>query len=66
MKSKIEFELRPFAVPSYVSACPNELGRADHEFPLSQVPADYLEMLCDQFRSEVFKKAGKSRPPQAV
>lgn len=66
MKSEIEFELRPFQVPSYVSACPVELGVADHQFPLSQVSASDLHMLCDQFYYEVFKKAGKTPPPQQV
>jgi hypothetical protein len=62
MKTEIEFELRPFSVPSYVSAIPNDLGRADHEFPLSQVPSEYLHMLCEEFYREVFKRAGKTPP----
>lgn len=70
MKTKIEVELKPFQVPNYVltvsTADKWEDGfREMPKYHLSELSANTLERLCEDFTREVFKKAGKSRPPQA-
>ena len=35
-------------------------------FPIVALDAETLERLCDDFRDEVFRMAGKRRPPQAA
>ena len=67
MKAKIEIELQPFQVPNFVLAVPGTRSREDGfteaaKFALSELSALTLEDLCDQFRAEVFKKAGKRDP----
>lgn len=34
-------------------------------FNLSEIPADTLERMCEDFTIEIFKRAKKSRPPRA-
>ena len=36
------------------------------KFHLSEVDAETLSKMCDDFRSEIFKKAGKRPPPTEV
>jgi hypothetical protein len=57
-------ELRPFTVPNYVihKADPIRKLVGFIEAPkshLSELDADTLSALCDEFRAEVFRKAGK-------
>lgn len=64
---KIEIKLQPFTTPNFVIAQvppqPREHGFAQApSFPLSEVDADSLSVMCDEFRAEVFKKAGKRDP----
>ena len=61
----MKIELNPFIVPNFVMAKlplrPWQEGF--HEGPtwaLSEVDASDLGQLCDQFRDEVFRKAGKT------
>lgn len=61
----IKLKLRPFTVPSYVSAemppRPKQDGlQALPQFHISELDDETLEALCTQFRSDVFakKKAG--------
>lgn len=61
-KAMIEVEVNSFTVPVYA-----RIENADHtdaySVPLSSLDSDTLSRLCDEFRGEVFRKAGKSEPP---
>ena len=69
MDINIKVKLMPFRVPNYVIA-EQELGsrndgfREAPKYHLSQLDSETLDRLCDEFRSEVFKKSGKRMPPQ--
>ncbi len=59
--------LAPFTTPNFVSfqmpARPRQEGMAHAVgLPIAQVPAEDLAKLCDDFRAEVFRKAGKTDP----
>lgn len=63
----IPLVLRPFAVPTYVSV---EMppGRKEDgpkplpTFPLTQLPPEVLDQLCNQFRANVFAQAEQHDP----
>jgi hypothetical protein len=64
MKAVVELELEPFTIPNFVRVKSNVPGSEEMvAFPLSVIDPRGLERLCDQFRTEVFQKAGKSPPP---
>ena len=70
MKVHIEIKLKPFTTPNYVlvdeSAKPKDQGFSESKkFSLSELDAATLSSLCDEFRREVFKKAGKREPDTA-
>lgn len=63
----INLQLRPFIVPNFVSVDMPPRQRQDGvsfagTFPLSTVGEDELSRMCDEFRAEIFKKAGKTDP----
>jgi hypothetical protein len=63
----IEKELQPFQVPNYVIEVPKVSKRQDgfQETPkhhLSELDGNVLDQLCERFREDVFKKAGKNDP----
>ncbi len=68
IKSKVEFALKPFSVPNFV-LCDGELRPRDEgfvegrRFALHELDTDTLEKLCREFKTEVFKKAGKQMHP---
>jgi len=66
MKTNIAFEVTEFQVPNFVRTrlAPNDAD--DVAIPLSALDSDTLDSLCEAFRREVFKKAGKQQPPIAV
>lgn len=69
MKASIEVELQPFTTPNFVlTARPPRLKQEGlvetPKLALGDLDSHTLERMCDEFRNEVFKKAGKSRPPQ--
>jgi hypothetical protein len=69
VKASIEVELQPFTTPNFVLTVqpprPKQEGFVETpKLALSDLDSNTLERMCDDFRSEVFKKAGKSRPPQ--
>lgn len=71
VKITLDVELKPFQVPNFVivKTLPRPRQEGIQEAPkyrLSDLDAITLEKLCDEFRTEVFKKAGKNRPPQAA
>ena len=67
MKVNIEVKLKPFQVPNFVLVEPTP-GRRDEgmkepsKFHLSDLDSDSLAKLCDEFRKQVFAKAGKTEP----
>lgn len=63
----MKVELLGFTVPNFVSQKmpPKSRGEGFVEAPkyaLTDVPAEDLASLCDHFRAEVFRKAGKADP----
>jgi hypothetical protein len=64
MKATLEMELKPFGTPNFAVAERHEPGDDERSFPLSLLDPYTLERMCDEFRTAVFKKAGKQRPPQ--
>jgi hypothetical protein len=50
---------RPFSVPNYV------LSKIANPIPISELDAEELSKLCDKFREEIFRKAGKTDPKLA-
>jgi hypothetical protein len=60
-------ELQSFNVPNYAIARMSPRLKQDgiHEgpsFPLADIDADELSMMCDDFRREIFRKAKKPDP----
>lgn len=65
MKTFIEVKLKPFGVPNFVVRDSDPVaGREQQSFPLSELSAETLEAMCEEFTREVFKKANKQRPPR--
>ena len=63
----MKINLKPFESPSHVLMGANPGPRQDGfqgatRFPLKEVDSDSLSKLCDQFRKDVFTKAGKRDP----
>lgn len=63
--------LRPFVTPNFVTAEAPARPRQDGwtaapAIPLSELDADTLAQMCDDFRRSVFEKAGKQDPSQAA
>lgn len=64
----INIELQPWATPNFVRAKmsprPKQEGvnLESPSWPLWEVDALTLSQMCDEFRAEVFKKAGKEDP----
>jgi hypothetical protein len=64
---KMTIDLQPFQTPNFVIGKTTALPRGDgwHPSPkwsLKEVDAETLARMCDEFRAEVFKKAGKIDP----
>jgi hypothetical protein len=67
MSVKIDLELQPFNTPNFVivkmPARPRHDGwQESPKYSLAELDAQTLSALCDQFRAEIFKKAGKDDP----
>lgn len=70
MKATLQVELQPFKTPNFVRAVvppgKREDGFGDTPcYPLRDLDPMTLDKMCDAFRDEVFRKAGKGRPPIA-
>lgn len=68
MKATLEVTLKPFTVPNFVLVEEAPVSRGEgfspsEGIPLSALDSLTLDRLCNQFRAEVFKKAGKEQPP---
>lgn len=67
----MKIELKPWLTPNYVIAKTSPRPRQDgfQESPkwhLYEVDAEDLARQCDEFRREVFRKAGKTDPALTV
>jgi len=63
--AEIRLSLKPFTVPNYVSVQQppsNEDRHTDAFHPLAALDANVLAEMCDEFRADVFRKAGKPDP----
>lgn len=65
--AEMKIELLPFQVPNFViqkmPARPKQDGVVESpKFALADVDPVTLGNLCDEFRAEVFRKAGKADP----
>ncbi len=70
MKATLTVELQPFTTPNFVRAVMPPGKREDGFketpcYPLSDLDPLTLDKLCEDFRDEVFRKAGKGQPPTA-
>ncbi len=68
MEVTIKVKLKPFTVPNYVLVVEKPLAREEgfkegRKYALSEIDEGYLLDLCDEFKAEVFRKAGKDMPP---
>lgn len=69
MKAQLEVTLKPFIVPNFVILEQPPRSREEgfkeaDKVPLSSLDPITLEKLCSDFTNEIFKKAGKTRPPR--
>jgi hypothetical protein len=66
VKADLKLELKKLEVPRYVDAVlpgvPGVDGKT-HPLRLSDLDEYTLARLCDDFRDEIFRLAGKSQPP---
>ena len=68
MKATLQVELQPFQTPNFVRAVVSPGLKQDGmqelpAYPLSDLDSETLDKLCNDFRAEVFRKAGKEQPP---
>ena len=66
MKVTLQVDLEPFKAPNFVIAADKVVSKqegmlARQSYPLSSLDAMTLDKLCDQFRSEVFRKPRKEQ-----
>lgn len=67
MKTKVNLDVKLWSSPNFVIIKnPDKDAATDLSIPLALVDEYTLDKLCDEYRAEVFKKAGKSPPPQVV
>lgn len=64
MQAKIELDLVPFNVPNFVLVKEKPRKRQEGfaegmKFRLADLDAATLDKLCEEFKKEIFKKAGK-------
>lgn len=64
MAFTIKRELKPFMAPNHVVES-RTLGNGP-SYPIADVDEQTLSDLCDQFRRDVFKKAGKTDPASLI
>lgn len=54
--------LRPWTTPGFGHIESSPGVDAKPSIPLKDIPAEELDRLCNEFRAEVFRKAGKKDP----
>lgn len=62
MKARVEADVRPFNIPNYVILVAEQGESTNASVKLSALDESTLSRMCDQFREEVFKAAGKTDP----
>lgn len=62
MKAKVDLQVRPFSSPTDVYLVADQGEQTVATVNLSALEESTLSALCDQFREEVFAKAGKTDP----
>lgn len=67
MKPTIEIDLQPFRTPNFVLPVAKPAKREDGfkesvSYALSELNEAVLSKMCDDFRTEIFRKAGKNFP----
>lgn len=63
--AKVDITVEPFGIPNFVRRAKKTAASGDDSdpaFPLRDVDVNTLSALCDQFRADVFKHAGKTDP----
>ncbi len=68
MEVTIKVKLKPFTVPNFVLVDERPQARDEgfkegRKYALNEIDEYSLAKLCDDFKSEVFRKAGKDMPP---
>ena len=68
MKVSINIDIQPFSTPNFVlaTAKSGQNSGSETSYPLSDFDPETLDRLCDQFRTAVFKKAGKNEPARCA
>jgi hypothetical protein len=61
MRINVGIEVKPWDVPNYIVVIPGN-SAASGGIAIGDVDAQVLAQMCDTFRAEVFRKAGKSDP----
>lgn len=69
MKATLHVELQPFQVPNFVMAVGKPGARQEGmrelpSYPLSDLDSETLDRMCNEFRNEIFRRAGKNQPPR--
>lgn len=54
-------DVKPFTTPNFLVPVGSD-GDGFDSIPLQEADSDALSLLCDQFRADVFAKAGKADP----
>ncbi|MEO0437902.1 MAG: hypothetical protein AAF098_13435 [Pseudomonadota bacterium] len=63
LKVKVEYEVEDFFVPVAINVTGPDL---EGQLDLSEIDPLTLALLCERFRNEVFRIAGKEKPPVAA
>lgn len=71
MRATVQLEVEPFRVPNFVRVSVKGGTTYIEEgtppaIPLSELDSAALSALCEAFRIEVFRKANKELPPDAM
>jgi hypothetical protein len=64
IKTKVDAEVNAFMVPEFATI-ESHNHATSYPVPLSSLDELTLSWMCDEFRREVFKQAGKHEPPTA-
>jgi len=59
MKMQIEVKILPFRIPDFVEVDDEENRFGVDQIRLSELSIENLHLLCDDFKRNVFQKAGK-------
>jgi hypothetical protein len=63
MKVTLELNIEEFKIPKFVQLKMQQGEEAQRSLHISEIPAEALDKLCNQFRASLFLLAKKSQPP---